>query len=486
MIVVGFGSAGMTAAEFAAGLGLRVCVVERDRAGGDCLWTGCVPSKALVAAARAAHVIRTADRFGLRASMSSIDRVAVWSRVRAIRDEVAAGDDDPARFEALGIAIRWGTGEIVGPHEVAVKDSQGAIEVVRGRMILICTGSRPSIPAIDGLEAVGFLTTDTLFDVTEVPARVVFIGGGAVSIELAQACARLGMSVTVLESAPVVLAGEEPELVAELERVLEREGVEVVTGVDIDRVSDGPVVHGVVDGERRQWATDAIVVAVGRTLDVDSLGLDAVGVTVREGAIAVDGRGRTSVDSIYAAGDVTGREMFTHAAAHQAVMALRDAFFPGRAPNDSLVPWTTFTDPELAHVGLTSVEATARFGGRRVRVHRWSLAHSDRAHTDRVEGSIVLVERVRFGRRRLVGAHVLSSHAGELIGELVFAIDRGMSVADLGSLIHVYPTIATSIQQLGGRAALDEALKYRWMMKIARPRWHRLANRSSSRQRRSS
>ena len=472
VIVIGFGSAGMTAAEFAAGLGLRVCVVERARVGGDCLWTGCVPSKALVAAARAAHVIRTADQFGLHASASPIDRGAVWSRVRAIRDELAAGDDDPARFEAMGIAIRWGTATIVGPHEVSVTDSQGAVEVVRGRIILVCTGSRPSIPAIDGLEAVGFLTTDTLFDATDVPVRLVFIGGGAISIELAQACARLGSTVTVLESGPVVLAREERELVVQLERVLEREGVEVVTGVHIERVDDGPVVTGVVDGVQREWRTDAIIVAVGRTVEAGSLGLDAVGVSVRDGAIVVDGRGRTSVESIYAAGDVTGREMFTHAAARQAVMALRDAFFPGRAPTDSPVPWTTFSDPELAHVGLTSAEATARFGSRRVRVHRWSLEHNDRAHTDRVEGSIVLVERVRFGRPCLVGAHVLAAHAGELIGELVVAIDRKMSVADLGALIHVYPTIATSIQQLGGQAALKQAQKHRWLMKIARSRWN--------------
>ena len=475
LIVIGFGSAGMTAAEFAVGLGLRVCVVERDRAGGDCLWTGCVPSKALIAAANVAHQVRMADRFGLAACPSPIDVDAVWSHVRSVRERLAAGDDDPARFVAMGVTFRWGTARVVGPNEVEITDADGAANVVTGRAILVCTGSRPRIPEIEGLDTGGYLTTDTLFDITHVPARVVFIGGGAISIELAQAFARLQITVTVLEGDPAVLAREEPELVGELVEVLERDGVEVVTGAHVQRVepaAHGSTVFAVVDGLQREWATDAVIVATGRRSDVEALGLDAVGVEVGEHGIVVDGRGRTAVTSIYAAGDVTGGALFTHAAAHQAVMAVRDAFFPGRAPQAALVPWATFTDPELAHAGMTIAEATARFGARRIRVHRWSLDHNDRAHTDLAEGSIVLIERVRLGRRRrIVGAHVLSPHAGELIGELVLAIERGMSVSALGGVIHVYPTISTSIQQIGGRAAMEQARKYGWLMKIPHRSW---------------
>lgn len=460
----------MTAAEFAAGLGLRVCVIERDRAGGDCLWTGCVPSKALIAAANAAHLISTADRFGLASHALPIDPGAVWAYIRSVRDRLAAGDDDPARFAAMGVDIRWGSGRIVGSHEVAVTDNDGSTERVTTRVILVCTGSRPLIPNIDGLEAVGYLTTETLFELEAAPHRLIFIGGGPVAIELAQACARLQLSVTVLEADPQLLGREEPDLVEELAGVLRRDGVELVTGIRIDRVEDGPTVVGTVDGVERAWIADAVVVATGRRVQVESLGLEAVGVAMSERGIVVDGRGRTAVPSIYASGDVVGRELFTHAAAHQAVMAVRDAFFPGRAAQHALVPWTTFTDPELAHAGKTIAEATTQFGRRRVRVHRWSLDHNDRAHTELSEGSIVLIEHVRWGRRRIVGGHVLSAHAGELIGELVLAIDRRMSVSDLGGLIHVYPTIATSIQQLGGRAAVEQAQKYRWLMKIAHRR----------------
>jgi pyruvate/2-oxoglutarate dehydrogenase complex dihydrolipoamide dehydrogenase (E3) component len=371
----------------------------------------------------------------------------------------------------MGVEIRWGSARIVGPHQVAVTGFDGTTSVISARFILLCTGGTPLVPDIAGLNDVGFLTTDTFFDVEEVPRRIVFLGGGPVSVELAQACARLQISVTLLETAPRLLAREEGELVAALTAVLERDGVEVVTSVRIDRVEPGPIVIGTVAGAQRSWSTDAVVVVTGRRVETESLGLRAVGVGADGNGVIVDGRGRTAVPSIYAAGDVTGRDLFTHAAAHQAVTAVRDAFFPGRAPMGALVPWTTFTDPELAHAGMTVDEATAEFGRRHARVHRWSLTHNDRARTDIGEGSIVLVERVRFGRRRIVGAHVLCSHAGELIGELVIAIDRRMSVSDLGGLIHVYPTIATSIQQLGGRAAVEQALKYRWLMKLGGRRW---------------
>ena len=233
------------------------------------------------------------------------------------------------------------------------------------------------------------------------------------------------------------------------------------------RVDDGPVVVGVIDGQERRWATDAIVVAAGRTPNLEGLGLDAIGVATDERGVVVDDRMRSTVPSIYAAGDVVGRVRFTHAAAYQAVRALRDAWFPGRGPATAMVPWTTFTDPQLAHAGLTSKAATERFGSDQVRVHRWSLEHNDRAHTDGSNGAIVLVEHRRRAGARLVGAHVLSESGGEVIGELALAIDRQRSVSQLGGLVHVYPTISTSIQQLGGAAATETAIRYRWLMRAS-------------------
>lgn len=473
LLVVGFGSAGMTAAELAARLGLRVTVVERARAGGDCLWTGCVPSKGLIAAAAVARQMRAAASFGLPAWSADVDAAAVWRAMREVRDEIAAGDDDPARFEALGVRVRWGAARVVGPHEVAIVDEQGVTGAVTARVILLCTGSHPVVPPIPGIAEVGYLTNETLFELQAVPRRVVFVGGGPIAVELAQAFRQLGIGTTVLQRGDRVLPRDEPELVDELVATLRAEGVEVCCGVDVVRVEPGPVVVGEVGGVERRWTTDAVVVAVGRAVDVESLGLADVGVVVGDEGVVVDGRGRTSVASIYAAGDVVGRELFTHAAAHQAAVAVRDAFYPGRGRVGAVVPWATFTEPTLAHAGPTVAEARDRWGARHVRVHRWSLDHNDRAHTDRATGSIVLVERVGRLRTTLVGAHVLAPGAGELINELVVAIERRMSVADLGGVVHVYPTIATSLQQLGGRAAVDGARRYRWLLERSRRRWWR-------------
>jgi pyruvate/2-oxoglutarate dehydrogenase complex dihydrolipoamide dehydrogenase (E3) component len=472
LVVVGFGSAGMTAAELARQLGLSVIVVERSRAGGECLWTGCVPSKALIAAAAVAHQMRTAGSFGLPAADADIDIAAVWRRMREVREEIARGDDDPARFEALGVQVRRGEARVAGPHEVSVTDAGGGVTTVTARFVLLCSGGHPVVPAIPGLADVGYETNETVFDLEHPPRRVLFIGGGPIAVELAQAFRRLGITSTVLQRGDRVLSRDEPELVDQLATTLREEGVELCCGVEVVRVEPGPVVVGSIGGVERRWGTDAIVVAAGRQVDVDGLGLDEVGIEADRRGVVVDDRGRTSVSSIYAAGDVVGRQLFTHAAAHQAAVAVRDAFYPGRGRTDAVVPWATFTDPTLAHAGLTVAEARDRFGAWHVRVHRWALEHNDRAHTDRTSGAIVLVERVRRWRCELVGAHLLASGAGEVINELVVAMERRMSVADLGAVVHVYPTVATSLQQLGGRAAAARAHRYRWLQRRSgrRPR----------------
>ncbi len=470
LVIVGFGSGGMTAAEFAAKLGKRVVIVERDRVGGDCLWTGCVPSKALIASARVAYQLRHADSFGLPPSDAPIDLAAVWRRVRAVRDEIASGDDDPERFRRLGIDVALGEARLTGAHEVTITSADGSARVVEAPTILLCTGSRPTVPDVPGLDAAGYLTSESIFELDVVPGRLVFIGGGPIAIELAQACRRLGIEVTVLQRAATILPRDEPELVSLLRRRLDSEGVVVNTGVEVIRVEPGPVgaasiVIGTVGGREERWPTDAIVVAAGRTPNVEALGLEAVGVATDDHGVVVDDRMRSSVPSIYAAGDVAGRQLFTHAAAYQAVRALRDAWYPGKGTAAALIPWATFTDPELAHAGLTAAEAAAQYGEDGVAVHRWSLDHNDRAHADGSTGAIVLVEQRRRTGRRLVGAHVLAESAGELIGELTLAIEQERSVTQLGSLVHVYPTIATSIQQIGGAAATEAAIRYRWLMK---------------------
>ena len=460
LIIVGMGSGGMVAAEFAATLDLKVVVVERDRVGGDCLWTGCVPSKALLASARAAHHMRTAGEFGIEPVEPRIDTAKVFERVRAVQRSIAATDDDPERFRAMGLELRIGqAATVTGPHTVRV----GAEELEAGH-ILLCTGSRPVEPPIHGLAVAGYLTSETLWEVERAPASLVAIGGGPIAIELAQAFQRLGTTVTVLQRGDRVLPRDEPELVDRLVARLRGEGVDVRTGADAERVTleDGlKVVHGTENGAPARWAAEELLVGVGRSPNVEGLGLEAIGIEVTPRGVKVDDRSRTSVPSIYAVGDLAGRHLFTHSAASEGVKAIRDMFFPGKGRFDSLVPWATFTDPELAHAGMTIAQARERHGDD-VEVWRMELAHSDRARADGTEDGLIVVVCVK---KKIVGAHILAAAAGELIQELAGAIERGTKFSDLAGQIHVYPTLSTSIAQLAGEAAFESAQRYKWLVR---------------------
>jgi pyruvate/2-oxoglutarate dehydrogenase complex dihydrolipoamide dehydrogenase (E3) component len=464
LIIVGMGSGGMVAAEFAATLGVKVVVVERERVGGDCLWTGCVPSKALLASAKAAHTMRHADHYGLAPCEPRIDTARVFKRVRDVQARIAATDDNAARFEAMGIEFRFGPARLVGPRTVRVGDGAGA-EELEARFILLCTGSRPAVPPIPGLRDAGFLTSETLWDLLEAPASLISIGGGPIAIELSQAFTRLGVPTTVLQRAPGILEKDEPELVQTLMARLRDEGVGLELDAQLESVAveDGTkVVRGTVGGEAREWRAAEILLGAGRTPNVDGLGLDAAGVEVDARGVVVDDAYRTSVKSIYAAGDVAGRWLFTHAAGYEASRAVRNMFFPGSASGPFLVPWCTFTDPELAHAGLTVAQATERHGSDAVQVWRMGLDHSDRARAETAgDGAIVLVA----AKGKLVGAHALAPAAGELINELAVAIQNGTKLADLASVVHVYPTLAIAIQQLAGEAAYEGAARYRWLVR---------------------
>ncbi|HEX6312853.1 MAG TPA: FAD-dependent oxidoreductase, partial [Acidimicrobiia bacterium] len=379
LVIVGMGSGGMVAAEFAASLDLRVAVAERDRVGGDCLWTGCVPSKALLASARAAHQMRTADELGLEAVIPTIDRARVWKRIRAVQHDLAGDDDDPARFEAMGVEIVAGSARLIRPDRVQVGD-----RTLHTRYVLLCCGSRPAVPPIPGLEAAGYVTSESVFELDDPPASAVFVGGGPVSVEMAQGFHRLGIPTTLLQRGPRVLPRDEPLLVDRLVDVLRVEGVDVRVDVTTDAVTvenGTKVVHGTEGGRPATWQAEELFVAVGRTPNLDGLGLDDLGIPTGPRGVLVDDRGRTSVPSVYAAGDVAGRHLFTHAAAYEAVRAVRDMFFPGKGKVTASVPWCTFTDPELAHAGLTTAEARERYRDD-VEVWHQELAHNDRARAE--------------------------------------------------------------------------------------------------------
>jgi pyruvate/2-oxoglutarate dehydrogenase complex dihydrolipoamide dehydrogenase (E3) component len=460
LVIVGMGSGGMIGAEFAATIGVRTAVVERGRIGGDCLWTGCVPSKSLLASAKAAHVMRTADKYGLPSVVPDIDTELVWKRIRTIQHAVASTDDDPKRYEEMGIDILRGTARLTGPNTLDVDG-----RAIATRYVLLCTGSRPAVPAIEGLADAGHLTSENLFELERAPASVVMIGGGPIAIEMAQGFNRLGIRTTVLQKGSGILPRDEPELVRALSAKLIDEGVDLRLDVETERVtvaSGQKTVHGTEKGVAAAWTGAELLVAVGRRPNVEGLGLDDVGIETGPRGVVVDDRMRTNVKSVYASGDVAGRFLFTHSAGYEAVRAIRDMFFPGKGKVRDSVPWCTFTDPELAHAGLTIAEANARFGDD-VDVWHLDLSHSDRARADSAtEGSIIIVTAKR---QKVVGAHILAPAAGEMIHELALAITEELKLSQVASLIHVYPTLSTSIGQLAGEAAFEGAKRLRWLVR---------------------
>jgi pyruvate/2-oxoglutarate dehydrogenase complex dihydrolipoamide dehydrogenase (E3) component len=462
LVIVGMGSGGMVAAEFAATLDLKVAVVERGRVGGDCLWTGCVPSKALLAAGKVAHHMRIAADFGIDAVEPRVDRVKVWERIRSVQRQIASTDDNPDRFRDMGIDLVMGHAKVTGAHTVSVEGADP--RELDTRYVLLCTGSRPAEPPIAGLADAGFVTSESLFELTDPPASFVNIGGGPIAVEMVQGFTRLGIPVTLLQKGPRILPRDEPALVELLVDKLRKEGVDLRFDVDVERVTvEGgkKVVHGTEAGAPARWEADELLVAVGRRPNVEHLGLEELGIETTPKSVVVDNRGRTNVDTVYACGDIAGRYLFTHSAAYEGVRAVRDMFFPGKGKVVASVPWATFTDPELAHAGLTESEARDEFKDG-VDTWRMDLEHNDRARADgAAEGAIIVITH----KKRIVGAHILAPAAGEMIHEFALAIEEGVGLSELSQFMHVYPTISTSIGQLAGEAAFEKAEKLRWLVK---------------------
>ncbi|MGI9095217.1 MAG: dihydrolipoyl dehydrogenase family protein [Thermoleophilaceae bacterium] len=453
LVIVGMGSAGMVAAEFASTLDIKVAAVERDRVGGDCLWTGCVPSKALLASARAANTMRHADRYGLTAVEPEIDTARVFERIRSIQADLAGTDDSPDRFTEKGVDVHFGAARLTSPETLEVE----GVGTVRSRFFLLCTGSRPATPPVPGLQEAGYLTSESVWEIERAPESLVIIGGGPISMELSQGFARLGVETSVLERSPSVLPRDEPALAARLAEQIRADGVELVTGVEVESVAveePAKVVRGKVAGAPREWQAAEIFVAAGRRPNVESLGLKEVGVATGPDGVIVDTSLRSSVKSVYAAGDVAGRFLFTHSAGYEAAAAIRNMFFPGSSDAPDFVPWCTYTDPELAHAGLTEAEAREQDGDD-VHVWRHDLEHSDRARTDSAPGGEIRIVTAKGGR--ILGAHALMPNAGEVIHELALAISEKKKLSDLGSLVHVYPTLSMGIGRLAGEASYARA-----------------------------
>ena len=447
LVVVGAGTAGLVAAAGAAGLGARVALVERHLMGGDCLVTGCVPSKAVLRSARVVAELRDAAALGVKVPGSAgVDFGAVMERMRRVRAAISPHDSAWRFSRELGVDVFLGQATFTGPDALSVDGTP-----LRFARAVIATGARPAHPPIPGLDEAGFLTSETVFELTERPAHLAVLGGGPVGCELAQAFRRLGAEVTLLSDAAQLLPREDPDVAEALRQALRRDGVRLVLGarvVGAAREGAGKVVRHRLEDREESVAADEILVATGRTPNVEGLGLDAAGVRHTADGVVVDDHLRTTSRRIYAAGDVCLRWKFTHAADAAARIVVQNALFgvAGRRRVSRLVmPWCTYTDPEVAHVGLGEREAREQGIGIDTLVRR--LEDVDRARTDEETEGFVKVH-VRQGSDRIVGATVVARRAGDLIAELTLAIAAGIGLDRFSDVIRPYPTLGEAVRHL--------------------------------------
>jgi pyruvate/2-oxoglutarate dehydrogenase complex dihydrolipoamide dehydrogenase (E3) component len=468
LVVIGGGTGGLVTSAIAAALGARVALVERERLGGDCLNTGCVPSKALLAAARAWHGAReAARRFGGPPAGAYGDFPAAMERMRRLRADLST-HDSAARFRDLGVDVFFGEAAFTGPDCVEVEG-----QTLRFLRAVIATGSRAALPPIPGLAASGALTNETVFSLTRLPSRLVVIGAGPVGCELAQAFARFGSEVTVIEALDRVLPREDAEAAAVVRASLESDGVRFLLATAVDRVERvGDERHLTCEDERssHRLEADHVLVAAGRAPNVEGLRLDAAGVGLDPaGAVGTDHRLRTSNARVYAIGDVTSRGGFTHAADAQARLVVRNALFWGRGRADDLiVPRCTFTSPELAHVGISSDEVERNAG--RVETLTVPFGAVDRARLDDATEGFLRVHLHR-GSDRILGATLVGEHAGEIVGQLTQAMRTGTGLGALSDVVAPYPTRAEAVRKVAdlwrrGRLGPRLAAGFRWYFRM--------------------
>lgn len=448
LVVIGAGTAGLVTAAGAAGLGAKVALIERDLMGGDCLNVGCVPSKALISAARAIAATRAADPFGIRvAGTVSADFPEVMRRLRRLRSEIAP-NDSAARFASLGVDVYLGNGRFTGRDCVEVGG-----QTLRFARAVIATGARAATPPIPGLAEAGYLTNETVFSLTELPQRLAVIGGGPIGCELAQAFARLGSQVIVIERSGQLLGREDEDAAACILNSLQRDGVQVLLETSVSSVKSEKGIRTVVvkrpgsSTASQDVDVDQILVAAGRSPNIADLNLDVAGVTFNEKGVIVDDHLRTTNTKVYAAGDVCSPYKFTHAADFMARIVIQNSLFYGRARASRLtIPWCTYTSPEVAHVGLN--EITARNRQIEIRTFVQPLSHVDRAQLESATEGFVKIH-VKAGSDQIVGATIVADHAGEMIGEIVLAMTNRIGLGRIASTIHPYPTVAEAIRKCG-------------------------------------
>jgi pyruvate/2-oxoglutarate dehydrogenase complex dihydrolipoamide dehydrogenase (E3) component len=441
VVVIGGGTAGLVTASGCARLGRRVALIEKHALGGDCLWTGCVPTKALVATAKLAHQMRHADAFGLDRVDPRITPRAVMESMRETR-RITAKHDDPEKFRKLGIDVIDGTARIAARNEVVVGDRH-----LIARDIVIATGSRTAVPPVEGLAEAGFLDHASFLDREAFPASLLILGGGYIGIEFAQLFRRFGCEVFVVEMADEIISREDAEVIARVRSLLAEEGITLQTGFAVKAVRvEGKTKYARIEnkaGQSREIAVDEIFVASGRRGNIEGLGLEAIGVKTERSYVVVDKYLQTSVPRVWACGDVHGGMQFTHVAAYEAVKLVRNMLFPGKSPlRYDDVPWALYTDPEVGHIGMTEAEARAAHG-EGVKTYKVEMADVDRAVVDRTTAGFV--KFVCDTKGAILGAHIMAANASTLIEELVLARKKKMKVGELAQLVSAYPSLADAV-----------------------------------------
>ncbi|TWT48230.1 Mercuric reductase [Thalassoglobus neptunius] len=445
LVVIGAGTAGLVTAAGAAGLGAKVALIERDLMGGDCLNVGCVPSKALLSAARTVATVRDAGRFGVEVPGDvQVEFQSVMERMRRLRAEISP-HDSAARFRDLGIDVFLGQGTFTSEDSIEVNGQS-----LQFKHAVVATGARASMPPIPGVDDVDVLTNETVFSLTELPSRMAIIGGGPIGCEMAQAFARFGTKVTLIEKSAHILPREETDAAMVVQSSMERDQVQFLFNAKVVRFEkrgNETVTFVEQDGETQEVVTDRVLLGIGRTPNIDGMGLEVAGVEYDSGSgVQVDDRLRTTNPKIFAAGDVASRFRFTHAADFMARIVIQNALFLGRKKVSSLViPWATYTSPEIAHVGLTPKQASEQ--GIQIDTFTQQFTGVDRAVLEGQSEGFARVHLKR-GTDRIFGATIVSEHAGEMISEVSLAMTNGLGLKKIGATIHPYPTQTEAVRKL--------------------------------------
>lgn len=442
LLVIGGGSAGLVAAAGAAGVGAKVALVEKYLLGGDCLVAGCVPSKTLIRSAKAVGDIRRAGDLGIDvAGPVTVDFAAVMARVRRVRAEISH-HDSAERFRKMGIDVYLGAGHFTGPDTFAVDG-----RTIHFKKAVVATGARPAHVPIPGLDAAGYITNESLFELTQRPQRLAVIGAGPIGAEMAQAFARLGSEVTLFDVAPTVCGLRDADALAIMENQFAHDGVQLFLESEIKKVTrrgDARIITFTYEDDTRELAVDAILLAAGRRPNIEGLNLEAADVAYNDKGVVVNDFLQTSNKNIYGSGDVAVPHQFTHVADATSRMVIQNALFLGRKRySDLIIPWVVYTDPEIAHVGLFDYEAEAQ--GTAVDTFMTYIEETDRGRADGEAGFVKIV--VKKSSDEIIGATIIARHAGEMISEVTTAMQAGMGLSGITQVIHAYPTQAEAIRK---------------------------------------